>query len=46
MRLDDYTRLKNKKNSQNINTNKFENSINNTNKMMNIELNLYNTINN
>ena len=46
MRLDDYTQLKNKKNSQNINTNKIENSINNTNKMMNIELNLYNTINN
>ena len=46
MRLDDFSRLKSKKNYKNINTNKIENTINNNNKLMNFELNHFNTINN
>ena len=45
MRLDDFSRLKSKKNYKNINTNKNENTINNNNKLMNYELNHFNTIN-
>ena len=46
MRLEDYYSIKKKKNMKNINTNKFENTINDTNKIMNIEMNHFNTINN
>ena len=46
MKLDDHYGLKKKKNLKNINTNKINNTINNTNKIMNIDLNHFNTINN
>ena len=46
MRLEDYYSLKKNKNLKNINTNKIENTINDANKIMNIEMNHFNTINN
>ena len=45
MRLEDYYSLKTKKNLKNINTNKINNGINN-NKIMDIELKHFNTVNN
>ena len=44
MRLEDYYGLKKKKNLKNINTNKIENGINN-NKIMDIDLKHFNTVN-
>ena len=44
MRLEDYYSLKTKKNLKNINTNKINNGINN--KIMDIELKHFNTVNN
>ena len=46
MRLEDYYSIKKKKNLNNINTNKIENTINDANKILNIEMNHFNTINN
>ena len=46
MRLEELSGIKNKKKLSNINTNKIENTINDANKIINIELKHFNTINN